>query len=295
LITYLYFGVGLVIVAILHYAGMNVGMTALDEKDRALPSAAGEIIALCFFIGLGWLTHRKSPQVLRWLLPVFAGMAILLQHRTVWTVMAVCCVAVLFIDIKLVRRLIPLAALAAIVAGTLAIVIYRTGTDASSQFEDSATNSGTWNWRVEAWQHYIQDDPQTVPSVLFGQPLGSGYVRFDSAAGGFEEAPPHSEYVTEYLRVGLVGLLFLFAFVLRPLLGLGVLQRTNPLALFPSVSVWCLIVIGILVYGVTYSYDSSAIALIGIANSALLSARSCPEKEIEITFLRSSTPETART
>jgi hypothetical protein len=295
LTAYLYFGVGLVAIAILHWAGLNVGTAVVDEKDRALPSASGEIIALCFFIGLGWINHRKSPQILRWLLPVFAGMAIMLQHRTVWTVIAVCCVAVLFIDIKLVRRLIPLAVLSAIVAVSFAIVIYRTRTDASAQFEDSATNSGTWNWRVEAWQHYIQDDPQTVPSVMFGHPLGSGYVRFDSAVGGFEEAPPHSEYVTEYLRVGIVGLLFLLAFLLRPLLSSCALQRTNPLALFPSASVWCLIIIGILVYGVTYSYDSSAIALAGIANAVLLSARSHPEKETEIALLRSNTPEMART
>jgi hypothetical protein len=274
LTAYLYFGVGLVVVAILHYAGLNVGTAVVDEKDRALPSASGESIALCFFIGLGWITHRRSPQVLRWLLPIFAGMVIFLQHRTVWTVMAVCCMAIFFIDIKLVRRLIPLAALASIIAVSLAVAIYRTGTDASTQFEDSATNAGTWNWRVEAWQRYISDEAQTVPSIMFGKPLGSGFVRFDSASGGFEEAPPHSEYVTQYLRVGIIGLPIFLAFLLRPLLKLYQLQRKRPLALFPSVSVWCLIIIATLVYGVTYGYDAPAIALIGIANSALLSVNS---------------------
>jgi uncharacterized membrane protein len=60
LIAYLRFGVGLVLVAILHYAGLSVGTVGVDEKDRALPSASGETIALCFFIGLGWVAHRKS-------------------------------------------------------------------------------------------------------------------------------------------------------------------------------------------------------------------------------------------
>jgi O-antigen ligase len=109
---------------------------------------------------------------------------------------------------------------------------------------------------------------------MFGKPLGSGFVRFDSASGGFEEAPPHSEYVTQYLRVGIIGLPIFLAFLLRPLLKLYQLQRKRPLALFPSVSVWCLIIIATLVYGVTYGYDAPAIALIGIANSALLSVNS---------------------
>ncbi len=274
LIAYLYFGVGLVIVAVLHYAGLNVGTVVVDEKDRALPSASGETIALCFFIGLGWITHRKGSQILRWLLPVFAGMAVILQHRTVWTVMAVCSIAILFIDFKLVRRLIPLAALASVIAVGLAIVIYGTGGEASTQFEDSATNEGTWHWRVEAWQNSISDDAQTVPSMIFGQPMGSGYVRFDSTTGQYENLPPHSEYVAQYLRVGILGLVFFLAFVFRTLVRLYKLHRKDPFALFPSASVWCLIVIGVVVYGVTYGYDASAIALVGVANAVLLSLRS---------------------
>jgi hypothetical protein len=279
LTAYLYFGLGFVIIAILHYAGLNVGTAVVDEKDRALPSASAEIIALCFFIGLGWITHRQSPQVLRWLLPVFAGMVILLQHRTVWTVMAVCCGAIFFIDFKLVRRLIPLIVLASVVAVGLSVAIYRSSAEASSQFEDSATNEGTWRWRVRAWQGSITDEEQTISSILFGQPMGSHYVRVTSE--GYEDMAIHSEYVSEYLRVGVFGLSLFIAFLLRPLLGLYVLQRRDPRALFPSTSVWCLIVIATLVYGVTYGYEPSAIALVGIANSALLSAKSQQSKEPE--------------
>jgi hypothetical protein len=274
LIAYLRFGAGLVIVAILHYAGLNIGTIVTDEKDRALPSASGEAIALCFFIGLGWMTHRKSPQILRWLLPVFAGMAIILQHRTVWTVMAACSTAAMFIDFKLVRRLIPLAVITSVVAVGLAIAIYGTEREASTQFEDSATNSGTWLWRVEAWQNSISDESQTIPSIFFGQPMGSGFVRFDSASGGYENLPPHSEYIVQYLRFGVFGLIFYLAFLFRPLLQLYELQREDPFALFPSASVWCLIAIGVIVYGITYGHDASIIALVGVANAVLLSVRS---------------------
>lgn len=274
LVAYLRFGAGLVIVAIFHYAGLNVGTPVLDEKDRALPSISAETIALCFFIGLGWITHRKSPQILRWLLPVFAGMAITLQHRTVWTVMAACGVAVLFIDSKLVRRLIPLVALTSVVAAGLAIAIYGTKGEASTQFADSATNSGTWWWRVEAWQNSVYDEDQTVLSVLFGQPFGKGFVRFDSSAGGYENAPPHSEYVVQYLRVGVLGLGLSLAFLVRPLVRFYTLQRKDPFVLFPSASVWCLVVIGVIVYGITYGHDATVITLVGVANAVLLSPAS---------------------
>jgi O-antigen ligase len=209
-------------------------------------------------------------------------MAILLQHRSVWTVMGVCSVAILFIDFRLVRRLFPLAVLAFVLVFCLAIAIYGTKGEASTQFEDSATNSGTWSWRVEAWQNSIYDEDQTALSVIFGQPMGNGFTRFDSAAGGFENAPPHSEYVVQYLRVGVPGLVLFLAFLLRPLLRLYELQRKNPFALFPSASVWCLIIVGVLVYGVTYGYDVPAIALVGIANSALLSIESHQRKEPQL-------------
>jgi O-antigen ligase len=186
---------------------------------------------------------------------------------------------ILFVDFKLVRRLIPLVALASVIAVALAVFIYGTGSEASTQFEDSATNEGTWNWRVEAWQTSISDDTQTIPSIVFGQPMGSGYVRFDSSTGGYENLPPHSEYVGQYLRVGILGLPLFLAFLLRPLLRLYELQRKDPFAIFPSASVWCLITVGILVYGITYGYDASTIALVGVANAALLSLRSRPTEQ----------------
>jgi hypothetical protein len=274
LTAYLWFGAALVMIAVLHYVGMDIGPIRFDEKDRALPSASGEAIALCFFIGLGWITRRKSPPILRWLLPIFAGMVIVLQHRTVWAVMAACGGAIFFIDVKLVRRLIPMAVLTAVMAVSLAIFIYGTGREASTQFEDSATNGGTLLWRLEAWQNSISDEDQTVVSMIFGQPMGRGFVRFESTTGGYENLPPHSEYVIQYLRFGVVGLFLFLGFLLRPIPLLYALQREDSFALFPSASVWCLIVLGAVVYGIAYGYDAPTMALVGFANALLLSSRS---------------------
>jgi hypothetical protein len=274
LVAYLRFGAALIVVAILHYAGMSIGMTAVDEKDRALPSASGEAIALCFFIGLGWITYRRTLRNLRWLLPVFAGMAVVLQHRTVWTVMAVCSVMIMLIDAKLVRRLVPLAIATSVLATGLAVFIYGTKGEATTQFEDSVTNSGTWLWRVEAWENSLHDEDQTIYSIMLGQPIGKAFVRFDSDSGGYQEVPPHSEYIVQYLRVGCLGLAFFLVFLITPLIRLISLQRRDPLALFPSTSVWCLLVAGAIVYGITYGFDAPTIALVGLANALLLSLRS---------------------
>lgn len=274
LVAYLRFGAALVAVAILHYAGISVGSAAIDEKDRALPSASGEAIALCFFIGLGWITYRRAPRNLRWLSPVFAGMAVVLQHRTVWTVMAACSAMILLIDAKLLRRFVPLVIATSVLAVGLAIVIYGTKGEATTQFEDSATNSGTWLWRVEAWENSLHDEDQTIYSVMLGQPIGKAFIRFDSDSGGYQEVPPHSEYIVQYLRVGCLGLAFFLLFLLTPLVRLISLQRRDPLALFPSTSVWCLLVVGAIVYGITYGFDAPTIALVGLANALLLSLRS---------------------
>jgi hypothetical protein len=75
----------------------------------------------------------------------------------------------------------------------------------------------------------------------------------------------------QYLRVGILGTVFLLAFLFGPLLRLYPLQGKDPFALFPSVSVWYLIVIGVAVYGITYGYDATVIALVGVANAVLLS------------------------
>jgi hypothetical protein len=286
LVGYLRFGGALIVVAILHYAGMNIGTTAMDGKDRALPSASAEAIALCFFIGLGWLSYRRAPRYMQWMLPIFAGMVIVLQHRTVWTVLAVCSVMTALIDAKLVRRFIPIAVVTSVLAIGLAISIYGTQREAESQFEDSATNSGTWGWRVEAWENSIQDEEQTVFSMVLGQPIGKPFIRFDSDSGGYQELPPHSEYVVQYLRVGSLGLALFLIFLISPWIRLISLQRRDPLALFPSTSVWCLLVTGAIVYGIAYGFDTPTIALVGLANALVLSSPSCvaeqPEHEVEM-------------
>ena len=275
--TYLAYGLVLVGIAVLHYIGMNVG-TSYDlgawqgdaEKNRALPSAAAEAIALCFLLSIGWITHRQCPSFFRYLPAVFGGMVIILQHRTVWTVLIVCAVLLPFIDRKMLKRLIPIAVLTGCFAFFMALWIYGANATASDQFEDSTTNLGTWGWRVETWDSLMFDEDQTFFSVLLGKPVGTPVFHYDAGQGVYEQLPPHSEYVLLYLRVGIIGLILFLIFVLRPIFLLRIEQLKRPNSLFPSPSTWCMVVIAVIVYGITYDFDPSAISLVGVATALLL-------------------------
>jgi hypothetical protein len=282
--TYLAYGLVLVGIAFLHYVGMNVGSSYNDlptssgdaEKNRALPSAAAEAIALCFLLSIGWVTHRRSSRFFRYLPIVFGGMVIILQHRTVWAVLIVCAASLPFIDRRMIRRLIPIAILTGCFAFFLALWIYGKNSSATDQFEDSSTNVGTWGWRLETWDSLVFDEDQTFLSILVGKPVGSPILHYDAGQGVYEQLPPHSEYVLLYLRVGIVGLFLFFIFLVRPIFLLRAEQLRQPGSLFPSPSTWCLVVIAVFVYGITYGFDPSAISLVGVATALLLpKERSC--------------------
>jgi nitrogen fixation-related uncharacterized protein len=276
--AYLVFGLILVGTATLHYLGLNVGSSYDElpigsgdaEKNRALPSAAAEAIALCFLISIGWITHRRSSRLFRYLPAVFGGMVVILQHRTVWVVLIICVTSLSFIDRTMLRRLIPVAVLTSFLALFLALWIYGTNSTASDQFEDSSTNLGTWGWRVDTWNSLVFDEDQTFLSVFVGKPIGTPILHYDAGQGIYEQLPPHSEYVLLYLRVGIVGLILFLIFLMRPIFLLRTEQIRRPDSLFPSPSTWCVVVIAVIVYGVTYGFDPSAVSLVGVATALLL-------------------------
>jgi len=277
--AYLIFGCALVGVAILHYLGLNIGPSyeALFssvgdiEKNRALPSAAAEALAICFIFSIGWVTHRRGSRYLSYLPVVFGGMIVLLQHRTIWAALLICALSTPFIDRAIAVRLIPVGIFAGILAFFLAVWVYGTNSSATDQFEDSSTNLGTWGYRVETWDGLLFDEDTTLLSVLAGEPVGTPALHFDTYSGTYVEMPAHSEYINLYIRVGLIGLILFLVFLLRPIFLLCTQRFRNSSLLFPSSSSWCLVAISLVAYGVTYSFDSNAIPFVGVATALLLS------------------------
>jgi hypothetical protein len=280
---YLIFGGALCLVAILAATGLPVGTSAWAHSaiaaadHRYLPSSAAAAIGVCGFFALarGSFGHGLLTQLQA---PVFFLFAIYLRHRTVWMMLLTGCAALLFLNGRLFRRILP-AALFALVA-VLGIALYEDSNAnfaGESEFSASASSANTWYWRVNGWQEFLFDSDQTPFTVLLGQPMGGGWWRTDPESHLVQTAPPHSEYVTEYLRVGVMGLFFLKLFLLGPLIALWRARKESIEAAYPCTSIWLVVVSITLVYGITYSIEPELYALLGIASAIAFRGRSAEE------------------
>jgi hypothetical protein len=288
---YLVFGAALCVVAILAAAGLPVGTSAWAHSaiaaadHRYLPSSAAAAIGVCGFFALARASYYGHGFLAQLQAPAFFLVAIYLRHRTVWMMLLIGALALLFVNGRLFRRILP-AALLALVA-VVGIVLYEDGNAnfaGESEFSTSASNANTLYWRVNGWQEFLFDSDQTLFTVLLGQPMGSGWWRTDPESYLVQTAPPHSEYVTEYLRVGMVGLFFLKLFLFGPLVALWQARKGSIEAIYPCTSIWVVVISITLVYGITYSIEPESYALLGIASAIALRARlpeeSCASDEL---------------
>ncbi|MFZ0337868.1 MAG: O-antigen ligase family protein [Terracidiphilus sp.] len=275
-LAYLYFGGALCIAAALAAAGLPIGINVMGQADvagldgRYLPSGAAAAIAVCGFLSLALFRNRTSG-LMRPIIPMaFLCVAVYLRHRTIWVMLVVGVLAFLPLDKKLFLRLLPAASLAVLLVIGLSIYGNRTsGLVSEEQFSASATNFDTFAWRLNGWKDLLFDSEQTPLTVAFGKSMGSGYWRIDPTSYAVTSVAPHSEYVQEYLRVGLVGTLLILYFGLRALLRLWKLGRYAPFAAYPTTSAWAVITLITLVYGLTYGIQPHSYALIAIANAFL--------------------------
>jgi len=276
---YLAFGGALCLIALLAYAGLPVGGAAIAiarggvPDPRVLPASSAAAICIAGVMSLAVYQYRKHGMVAQCLPIIFFAFAIYLRHRTVWVMMLACFLAMPLVDSRLFRRVIPAALVAAVVVGGLAVygTTHREGVD-EADFAQSATNTGTWEWRVNGWVELFFDSEQTPLTVVAGKSMGGDFWRIDPETHLAITVAPHDEFLTEYLRVGLIGALCILLFTLQPLWGLRSSLRRDPLSAYPSVSMWILVVVALVAYGVPYALEPHQYALVGIAN-ALVSRR----------------------
>lgn len=272
---YLYYAAALITVALVAYAGAPIGYHAagnLDaangSNDRLIGATYAGAVALAFLFASGWDSYRMASKFVRWMLPVSLAMVIILRHRTVWAMLGVAAISMVFVDSRLWKKFLPLAMLGVVLAIGLGALIYSSETGGfSSTIEDSASDSGTWEWRVESWRQLLYDQDQTIATAIWGNSFGNGFYRFDTTSGQYQNLPPHSEYVTQYLRVGLAGTVILFMFIVRPFTLFLRLQRNDPIQVYPSASTWPLLLVSILTFGVTYSIPVDMWAIVAMANA----------------------------
>jgi hypothetical protein len=275
-LVYLYFGAALIAVTALAALGLPFGMNAWTNSDvatvdgRYLPATGAAALAVCGFTSLAWVTYYKRGIVNKLIPAVYLSAAVYLRHRTVWVMILAGTIFLLPLDPKLFRRLLPAALIAT--AAVAIVAFYGSavqGLAGASQFSQSATSSQTWQWRLNGWMVLLFDD-QNPLTVSIGKSMGSGFWRIDPVSYQIVGVAPHSEYVQEFLRVGIVGTIFVVSLALRPLRHLWRLAKVDPAALFPSSSAWVIVVLITLVYGITYGIEPHAYALLGIANAIIL-------------------------
>ncbi len=274
---YVYYAIGLFCIGVLAYAGFHVGTIAWTHDhaadERVLPSSAAGAIGLASVILISWIAHRSAKRWMLWAAPLLFSMAILLQTRTVWVMLITMTCAVPFVDWKLLKKLVPMLLAGTFCLVALGIAFYSNSQGLSNHLEESASDTGTLEWRINSWRVLVSDEDQTPETVLIGKSFGSHYFHFDPQGGAYTDAPPHNEYITQYLRVGIVGIIPLFFIILRPFYLLGKIRGTQNRTIFPSASLWSLFAIGAFAFGITYSITSDMWALVGVAN-ALIHARS---------------------
>lgn len=243
-------GWGLCIIALFHFSLYGFGSTSTfvdlstgnEQTTRPLISSQALVLLLCaFFVIDRW---RKSKDFLAGASSaVFILVLILSQQRTVWA----CALAGGLFYLLAMKDSPKAIAVAAVSggAGFLAMVS-ASAIDPGllARLVGAASDTGTYDARINGWTVLTDALFESGPlSVAFGAPMGSGFGRYEGAR--WVEYAPHNWYVTVFLRVGLIGLLFLLAFLLR---GLWV-------ARYREASPLPFVILGtICVYGWTYSW-----------------------------------------
>jgi hypothetical protein len=272
---YVYYAGASFLTGLFAYLGFHVGTAAwahteVVADERYLNASSAAALALGSVLLLGWIAHRTSRRWMYWAMPLLFAMAILVRTRTVWVMMIVFAAVIPFVDWKIFKRAVPMGIVGGIAVLVLGIAFYAGGSALSSELESSASNEGTFTWRVNGWKVIVADPDQTPATVLVGKSFGDGWERWDPSFGVYTSAPPHDEYLVQYLRVGLIGTLAAIFFVVRPIYLLGGMRGKRNLLIFPSAAVWCLVAVGSLVFGVTYAINVDMWAFLGVANALLV-------------------------
>jgi hypothetical protein len=272
---FLWYCGALVIVALLRYAGLAGWLLAPPDSTRMLNAAGANSIAVGFLLCLCWHHYYAAPKFVSWLTPVFGAMAILLQHRTVWVVLIAMMVSALLVDRGLIRKFIPVLVVGALLSGMLGAVIF--GSKVREQFETSATDEGTFQWRVEGWKALLGTDEQTPLTYAVGLPSGTKFALNETLA----TAAGHSEYMSALLHVGVLGLCILLGIVLKPAAYLYGLRRMRGVQAFPGPVFWVIFSVSVLAFGFTYTITWDQAALLGIASSIVITRSSIERSQQE--------------
>ena len=255
-------------------AGLTGGFFGAGGTTRVLPSAAALVIGQGAMLGVPALREQVAG-LRRFITPVMLAFVVLLQHRTVWMVVAVGMAYLLIRERALTPRVFTAMGAGLLVLAVLTFTVLDGGEEPiGDQLAGSASATNTFEWRVAGWQALLKDSgPDTVEDAMLGQPPGGGWERrFD---GLVVDVSPHNFYVEMYLRLGIIGLvclLMLYAFAVHRRRGQA--TRTFDAELLLPENVLRTMVGVNLLYFITYSPNPLQAMLLGLGCAVALGTRS---------------------
>lgn len=263
----------LVALALARWAALSVGVAGGVLGDgttvRVLDAPEALVIAQAFFIVLPWWRHPDLVgrwPVLRHAAPALLAVVVLLQHRTVWVVLAAG-IAVLTARRGVLDRQVVVLVGAGLAVGAVLGLILLDGSDLrlAEQLSGSATNTDTFTWRYQGWTELLRRAGETGgwTGRLVGLPFGSGWTRYIN--GGYVEVSPHNFYLETFLRLGAAGLALLLAAAAVALRGR--MADPGPGGLL-SGDVLLVLLVSQAVYWITYAPDLTQGLVLGLALGA---------------------------
>lgn len=151
--------------------------------------------------------------------------------------------------------------------------------DLGTAVSTSTTQEGTFNWRLEGWRILVGEQLSgSVPSVIIGEPAGSSYLRVigDSVV----TVAPHSEYVSLFRSVGIVGLAIMVWLLISTFRRNVVNVRSTLTFTATTGLLLATLLASLLVYFITYSTSLLGGLVVGLSVSLAWFGARDPEAQV---------------
>ncbi|WP_139323161.1 hypothetical protein [Deinococcus marmoris] len=177
---------------------------------RVLNASQALILAIVSILSIKFRSINRGSWWHRNAIYFTVPALLILQHRTIWIITIIALTILVLQDRQFRRKfysytlgIVTVIGIGVIIIGAKFVGIIKSSLEASSQSED------TLLWRLQGWQYFLSEGaPKSMHDILFGLPYGTGWERYQF--GSFVDFPPHNFYIQEYLRIGLLGIIFLF-------------------------------------------------------------------------------------
>ncbi len=243
------------------------------QTGRILTSGQALALGLAVFALVGLSPRRQSRLVL---LLVIASIVVLVlsQQRTALIALAAGAL-VAWLRMRPNQRVATVAGAGVCGLGFVFITMMNAGEGLASDLVTSAQSAGTYAARTNSWTALVtQAFDAGLPRVLFGDPFGAGFGRFEGE-GRWVEYAPHNWYLTIFLRSGLVGLVVLAALIVT--VARRILPREQPTWLVAGT-------VAVLVFGWGYSWPWYVLPLLALAWPSVVDERERRIDPLQVEF-----------